>query len=565
MEECVLLKERLQAITEKHYIQEEMRQKKLELDQEKLKLQHIKKKALREQWLLQDSTSHNATDYSQQQSLQLNIHRIEMEVKSLEREESKVSTKESFILNRLKTVEKSAGDIIKEAQDSFVHEPLQVTTVTHDVLHSYSTPANNHSEASKPRRTLFAMEISVTKDLKTGKSTVLSTAAVPAEELSQQAGLKVYDDGRKCVYALNSQEGSHDQGCVSELTANEVEHLLRSATMLRQVKQQNVHLSHSRSFSNHQQRRGEEERFDLRDQQRYYGIHPIRDNMTEKDCRGKCLEKAVADQSSSHDSHYRRHEDRNNKSNMREGHRHGSHKGMRDHDGNQKDCHHSSHNVRNGHRVQEDRPASHHKTSIGRSNRVVNGGRARDCPPPRSHDQEAVSAYQPQLSYTPANHIPLSDYISVDEEELYSCKPASYHRPSTAMYTGPAPSDRVPSPLYGDDTHYTILNAIDTTEPITAIFMGFKMAQDESGRGHKFESCPRAELVIIEDEDNSEDTCVEEKQRSSSTGSSATGSVGHAEGVGHRRKERRGGPGIRKVLRSEGAGPSLCEELLLVS
>ncbi|KAI4809405.1 hypothetical protein KUCAC02_018288 [Chaenocephalus aceratus] len=196
---------------------------------------------------------------------------------------------------------------------------------------------------------------------------------------------------------------------------------------------------------------------------------------------------------------------------------------MGDHDGNQKDCHHSSHNVRNGHRVQEDRPASHHKTSIGRSNRVVNGGRARDCPPPRSHDQEAVSAYQPQLSYTPANHIPLSDYISVDEEELYSCKPASYHRPSTAIH------------LHG--------------------------LQDSAGRkraGHKFESCPRAELVIIEDEDNSEDTCVEEKQRSSSTGSSATGSVGHAEGVGHRRKERRGGPGIRKVQKKHKPCCTVC-------
>lgn len=44
------------------------------------------------------------------------------------------------------------------------------------------------------------------KNLLTGDSTVLSTAAVPPEELIQHTGLKVYDDGRKCVYALNSQE-----------------------------------------------------------------------------------------------------------------------------------------------------------------------------------------------------------------------------------------------------------------------------------------------------------------------------------------------------------------------
>lgn len=53
---------------------------------------------------------------------------------------------------------------------------------------------------------LFAMEINVTKNLLTGEKTVVSTATVPAEDLKHHAGLKVYDDGRKCVYALNSEE-----------------------------------------------------------------------------------------------------------------------------------------------------------------------------------------------------------------------------------------------------------------------------------------------------------------------------------------------------------------------
>lgn len=46
----------------------------------------------------------------------------------------------------------------------------------------------------------------MTKNLLTGESTVLSTATVPTEELNKHTGLKVFDDGRKCVYALNSQE-----------------------------------------------------------------------------------------------------------------------------------------------------------------------------------------------------------------------------------------------------------------------------------------------------------------------------------------------------------------------
>ncbi|XP_029309899.1 palmdelphin-like [Cottoperca gobio] len=579
MEECDLLKERLQAITEKHRIQEDIRQRKLELDQEKLKLQHLKKKALREQWLLQDSASHNATDFLQQQSLlygqqqsralQLNIHRIEMEVESLERDESKVSTKESFILKRLKTLEKSPCDIIKEAQDSFVCEPLQVTTVTPDVPESLCLPANKHPEQSPPRHTLFAMEINVTKNLLTGKSTVLSTATIPPEELNQHVGLKVYDDGRKCVFALNSQEGSHDQSCVSELSANEVEQLLRSATVHRQVKQQNYHQNSSRReeqcFYNHQDERGGVEGFDLRNQRGHHGNYVLRNNMTEKDCRENWQRKAGEEHHCGHqESHYRRQEERNNQSNVREAHRLGSHKGVGHHYGNHKDGHHSSYQVTNGHGVQEDRPASHHTTSIIKSNSVVNGGRTNDCPPPRSHDQEAVCAYQPQLCYTPANHIPLSDYISVDKEELYSCSTPSYHRPPTALYSGPAHSDRVPSPLYGDDHPYTILNAIDTTEPITAIFMGFQMAQDDS-RGQEFEGALRAELVIIEDnEDNSDDNSMKEKIHHAhlgsniSTGSLANGNVGRVEGVGDRVTERRGGPGIRKIQKKHKPCCTVC-------
>lgn len=53
---------------------------------------------------------------------------------------------------------------------------------------------------------LFAMEIKVTKNMLTGESTVVSTAAVPPQDLHHLTGVKVYDDGRKCVYALMSQE-----------------------------------------------------------------------------------------------------------------------------------------------------------------------------------------------------------------------------------------------------------------------------------------------------------------------------------------------------------------------
>lgn len=53
---------------------------------------------------------------------------------------------------------------------------------------------------------LFAMEINVTKNPLTGESAVFSTATVPPEEFNLHTGKKVYDDGRKCVYALDSQQ-----------------------------------------------------------------------------------------------------------------------------------------------------------------------------------------------------------------------------------------------------------------------------------------------------------------------------------------------------------------------
>ncbi|XP_034412188.1 palmdelphin [Cyclopterus lumpus] len=582
MEESDLLKNRLQAITEKHRIQEDIRQRKLDLDREKLKLQHLKKKALREQWLLQDSASYNATDSSLQKSLlsdqrqtralQLNIHRIEMEVESLERAESMISTNAAFILNRLKAVEKSPRDIIKEAQDSFVPEPLLVTTGIPDVPESLSPPANKHSEANASRKNLFAMEINVTEKLLTGQSTRLSTASLPPDELNQHASLKVYDDGRKWVYALNSQEGSHDQSCVSELSANKVEQLLRSATVHRKLNHQNHHLNHSRReehcLYNHCDERDGVKGFDLRNQRGYYGNHLLRNTIPEKDFnwRENWQRKPGVEYGYGHqESIYRQQEERNNQSNLREGHRLGNHNRLRHPFGNQKDRH-SSYQVRNCHGLQEDRPDYHHASSIIRSNSVVNVGRTNDCTPPKSHDQETESVYPAQLCYTPANYIPLSDYISVNEEELYCYSPPSYPRhngrPPTAMYSGPTHSERVPSPLYGDNNPYTIINAMEATEPITAIFMGFQMAQDDSGRGQEFEGSLKAELVIIED---NKDNIMKEKKchvqladNRYPTGSSANGKVGCVEGVGDRWTERRVGPGIRKIQKKHKPCCTVC-------
>ncbi|RVE60970.1 hypothetical protein OJAV_G00165920 [Oryzias javanicus] len=207
MEESNLLKKRLQAITEKHRIQEDIRHKKLELDEMKLRLQHMKlseharretelhnekKKTLRDQWLQQDSAQQQLLLQDQQQTkaLQLSIYRTELEVASLEREESMILTDESFILNRLKAVEKRPEDIIKEVLSRLSPDLLQVHNVTTHVPDVRSLPGDKHSDPSTPSRTPFDMMIS----------------SAPPEELNPLTGLEDSDGGRRNLHAFHNQQ-----------------------------------------------------------------------------------------------------------------------------------------------------------------------------------------------------------------------------------------------------------------------------------------------------------------------------------------------------------------------
>lgn len=72
------------------------------------------------------------------------------------------------------------------------------------------------------------MEIKVEKDTKTGKNIVLSSIPVPSSEF-KDTGVKVYDDGRKSVFAVSS-EGKTAKKDINSLAPIEVEELLRKAT-----------------------------------------------------------------------------------------------------------------------------------------------------------------------------------------------------------------------------------------------------------------------------------------------------------------------------------------------
>lgn len=115
-----------------------------------------------------------------------------------------------------------------------------------------------------------------------------------------------------------------------------------------------------------------------------------------------------------------------------------------------------------------------HQSNAIKTNQQLNGGRADCCPPLRSHDHLPPTARH------------------MDRWVLSSASRLFQH--------GPAHTDRGPSPLCRDDTPYSILSVMETTEPITAVFMGFQTAQDDSRSD--CDGSLTAELVVIGDHED---------------------------------------------------------------
>ncbi|XP_038601897.1 palmdelphin [Tachyglossus aculeatus] len=248
MEEAELVKERLQAITDKRKLQEEISQKRLKVEEEKLKHQHLKKKALRERWLLdgvgngreqEEMQKQNQKDQKQTEELEQRIFRLEKEIEELEKEEVQISANEEAILKKLRSVERTAEDIIRSVKVEKTETPEESIEEIYanipDLPESY-VPSRLRMERNKEpgenepnRKALYAMEIKVEKDMKTGESTVLSSIPLPSDDFKGR-GVKVYDDGQKSVYAVDSNgNNAHSKG-TGDLASVEVEELLRQAS-----------------------------------------------------------------------------------------------------------------------------------------------------------------------------------------------------------------------------------------------------------------------------------------------------------------------------------------------
>ncbi|XP_073730088.1 palm2 and akap2 fusion isoform X7 [Misgurnus anguillicaudatus] len=236
MAEAELHKERLQALAEKRKRQAEIEDKRRQLDELVLQLQHFKSKAMRERWLLQGTAGLQEADDSCRKQVEEDelhvkkledlIQRLESEICLLENEESQISAKEQVLREKLRETERSIEDLQKSLQcqdgDAVNYNCSQILD-----LPELNSQISASGDKQQPRKAaLYAMEINVEKDRKTGTTKILSASAVSPQE-AHQRGIKVYDDGRKVIYEVRSGGSATIENGTHPWSTSEVDELMQ--------------------------------------------------------------------------------------------------------------------------------------------------------------------------------------------------------------------------------------------------------------------------------------------------------------------------------------------------
>ncbi|XP_076880864.1 paralemmin 1a isoform X1 [Brachyhypopomus gauderio] len=228
MSEALSQQERLQAIAEKRKRQVEIENKRRQLEDDRRQLQHLKSKALRERWLLDGAPSAGSEedeakkqlqeDEAKTKGLEDTILRLEQELEELETGVSTTSTKESLSdaarQDEIKVTDKKVlVDTVQEVREIKVHVSPRLE--------------KSRGDCDMLRAAMYSVEITVEKDLATGKTKVLSTSTLLPKDLSQH-GVKVYEDEQKVVHEVRAVDGAVANG-VHQLSSSEVEDLIHKA------------------------------------------------------------------------------------------------------------------------------------------------------------------------------------------------------------------------------------------------------------------------------------------------------------------------------------------------
>ncbi|GCC32600.1 hypothetical protein chiPu_0011063 [Chiloscyllium punctatum] len=262
MAEAELQKQRLQAIAEKRRRQTEIEDKRHQLEDKILQLQHHKSKATRERWLLQGIPAVSAEeedarskqlqlDESKAKKLEEAISRLEVEIEQLETEESQIAAKEQILREKLREAEKSIEDLQKGFSNPdgaaslivppvilfpYIPPPPSPTDAVNYVflgipdlptLCSQRMESMKGQDSTEKVQAMYAMEVNVQKDKLTGETKILSAALLNPEGVHQR-GVAVYDDGSKVVYEVRSGGAVVENG-VHHLTTSEVDQLIHRA------------------------------------------------------------------------------------------------------------------------------------------------------------------------------------------------------------------------------------------------------------------------------------------------------------------------------------------------
>ncbi|XP_043441922.1 paralemmin-1 isoform X2 [Prionailurus bengalensis] len=217
--------ERLQAIAEKRRWQAEMESKRRQLEDDRRQLQHLKSKALRERWLLGETSSASQGD----EDMRRQMREDEQRARLLEGSISRLQ-KEIEVLENAGPLTTAAGEgtaapsPAKDEKTEVALDSRQAPVGTPKEKGVSNTPVRTVEGSTMMKAAMYSVEITVEKDKVTGETRVLSsTTLLPREPLPQ--GIKVYEDETRVVHAV---DGTAENG-IHPLTSSEVDELIHKA------------------------------------------------------------------------------------------------------------------------------------------------------------------------------------------------------------------------------------------------------------------------------------------------------------------------------------------------
>uniref|UniRef100_A0A8D2J7W6 Paralemmin-1 n=1 Tax=Varanus komodoensis TaxID=61221 RepID=A0A8D2J7W6_VARKO len=193
--------------------EDEIENKRHELDHDRRQLQHLKSKTLRERWLMEGAPS---TD-EEGEAMKKQMEEENLKVKELEE-----------VIERL---EKEIGELENGTSESSNKENSETSEEEFDEEKFIYLPTGRmgilgaHSPVCVPA--VYSVEITVEKDKLTGETKVLSSTTRLPQDHSVQ-GVKVYEDDMKVVHALQAEDGATESD-IQQLSSSEVDELIQRA------------------------------------------------------------------------------------------------------------------------------------------------------------------------------------------------------------------------------------------------------------------------------------------------------------------------------------------------